>query len=150
MSIPALESFPVVLTQNVLWGDMDALQHVNNTVYFRYFEDVRLAYFQETGILDAESLEKVGPILASIDCRFKAPLTYPDTLHIGTRVYDLKEDRFRMEYVVYSEKLQRIAATGHGLVVSYNYVDKHKASVPQSWLQQIERLEGHLPLASNS
>ena len=36
------KEYPVVIEQPLIWGDMDAYQHVNNTVYFRYFEDVRI------------------------------------------------------------------------------------------------------------
>ena len=39
------KEYPVVLNQDIIWGDMDAFGHINNTVYFRYFEDARIAYF---------------------------------------------------------------------------------------------------------
>src|SRR5690349_7395279 len=84
-----LQGFPVVVTVPVAWGDMDAFQHVNNTRFFRYFEDARIAYFERTGVTDlsaATAVAGVGPIVAHISCRFKAPLTYPDEVQVGARV----------------------------------------------------------------
>jgi len=63
----------------VAWGEMDAFQHVNNVVYFKYFESARINYFEETGINAHMQTTGVGPILGNTQCRFKAPLTYPDT-----------------------------------------------------------------------
>lgn len=136
-----LEGYPVVITQDVIWGEMDAFQHVNNTVYFRYFENIRIAYFKEMDIL-GEAAGDVGPILGAIECRFKAPLTYPDTVDIGGRVTEVKDDRFTLEHAVYSHRLGRIAAVGDGLVVGYEYAVMKKANIPQAWRDAIGRIEG--------
>ena len=56
------------------WGDMDALGHVNNTVYFRYLEQTRIAWAESVGI--GTSLGE-GPILGKATCRFIRPLVYP-------------------------------------------------------------------------
>ncbi len=52
MTEERLEGFPVVVEIPVLWGDMDAFQHVNNVTYFRYFESARIAYFERIGALE--------------------------------------------------------------------------------------------------
>lgn len=128
-----LEGYELVIQRPVTWGSMDAFQHVNNTVYFRYFEDARLAYFATIKIEETMKRDGIGPILASTQCRFKAPLTYPDTVHIGTRVAQLQEDRFLMEYIVVSQTLQKVAALGKGMLVSYDYRNNCKATIPQAW-----------------
>ena len=46
--IKFFQEYPLSIEQDVLWGDMDAFQHVNNAVYFRYFEDIRLNFFEKT------------------------------------------------------------------------------------------------------
>ncbi len=55
-----LRGFPSVVAVPVLWGDMDAFQHVNNTVYFRYFETGRIAYFQQIGFVAPLMLMGLG------------------------------------------------------------------------------------------
>jgi acyl-CoA thioester hydrolase len=111
---------------SVLWGDMDAFGHINNTVYFRYFEIVRMKYFEKTGVNAHKIATQVGPILANTQCQFRAPLTYPENIIIGTRIKDaanIKEDekRFTMEYAVFSEQQDCIAAKGEGTIVYYDY-----------------------------
>lgn len=138
----ALSAFPVVIELPVIWGQMDAFQHVNNVVYFRYFESARIAYFERTGVVGDPG---VGPILAHTSCRFRAPLTYPDTIRVGARVTELGADRFTMEYAVASEKLGRLAATGDGVIVSFDYQAGEKAALPKAWLDAIRALEGPLP-----
>lgn len=134
-----LEGYPVHIQRSVTWGSMDAFQHVNNTVYFRYFEDVRIAYFEEARIIEYMQEHNIGPILASTQCRFKAPLSYPDTVYIGAKVTDIEQDRFTMEYIVVSETLQRVAAKGSGLIVSYNYAKNEKADLPDEWVSFIHK-----------
>ena len=92
-----LETYPVVIETPVAWGEMDSLRHVNNTVYFRYFESARMAYFDRLGLWDYMDETGVGPILASTGCRFRVPLTYPDTVSIGARVAEVEGDRFVMK-----------------------------------------------------
>ncbi len=137
-----LSDYPVITTFPVAWGDMDAFQHVNNTRYFRYFENARIDYFDEAGVSGVAGMpEGIGPILASTSCRFKAPLTFPDTVGVGARVIELGEDRFTVEHAVASEKLGRIAAIGEALIVAFDYSAGQKAQVPAQWRTAIEALE---------
>jgi acyl-CoA thioester hydrolase len=138
----ALEGFPVVVVCPVQWGEMDAYQHVNNGVYFRWFETGRSAYFDEAGLWSAEGPRGVAPILHSVSCRYRAPLTYPDEVEIGVRVASRGADRFEVEHAIYSRRLARVVAEGRGVVVSYDYDEGAKAPLPAAWLAAIERIEG--------
>ena len=137
----ALETCSLVIESPVAWGEMDSMGHVNNIVYFRYFESARIAYFERVGLLAHLSEEGVGPILASTDCRFRRPLTYPDTVSIGTRAYDLGEDRFTMAYRVVSHALDDVVALGDGLIVTYDYRKLKRAPIPDHILDAIEAIE---------
>src|SRR3954451_6130028 len=129
--IEALKDYSFVIETPIAWGEMDALQHVNNIVYFRYFESVRMAYFTELGFWEYMDETGIGPILASTQCKFKIPLTYPDTVSVGTRIRDIEEDRYVMDYCVYSHRHQRMAAEGEGLIVSYDYRNLKKTPLPE-------------------
>ena len=124
--------YPYNIERQVEWAEMDAFQHVNNTVYFRYFERVRFEYFEKKGLTNAVETQQVAPILASTQCRFKLPLTYPDTIVIGTYITDLQTDRFLMKYAIYSLNHKRVAAEGDGLIVSYDYSKGEKADIPEA------------------
>jgi acyl-CoA thioester hydrolase len=136
-----LKHCPVVIETPVAWGEMDAFRHLNNTTYFRYFESGRIAYFERLGLLEYMEATGVGPILAATSCRFKIPLTYPDTVSIGTRVSEMGDDRFTMQYFVVSHRHQRVAAEGDGLIVCFDYNQNKKTAVPSELKHRIETLE---------
>jgi acyl-CoA thioester hydrolase len=132
---------PVVIEIPVAWGEMDSFQHVNNIVYLRYFESARIAYFERLNLMEFMNETGIGPILASVQCKFKIPLTYPDTVSVGTRISKIEHDRFVMEYHVVSQKHKKIAAEGEGVVVSFNYRENKKTPLPEEVKQRIARLE---------
>ena len=126
-----LKQYPTIISQTVEWGDMDAAQHVNNIVYLRYFENVRIAFFNQIGFMDFMGEVGIGPILAEVTCQYKAPLTFPDTIQITARILpdSFTEYGFTMQHLVYSEKLKRIAAEGTSRIVCYDYKSKQKALI---------------------
>jgi acyl-CoA thioester hydrolase len=62
----------------VRWGDMDAIGHVNNTVYFRYFETLRIEWLRRIGV--ALTSEGIGPVMANGFCNFRRQIEYPGEL----------------------------------------------------------------------
>lgn len=142
MKLDHLKEYPVVLSQNVIWGDMDAFGHINNTVYFRYFEDVRIAYFDKIGVHVSKEQFDTGPILAKTHCNFRLPLDYPDRIHIATRCRILSPKTFNMEYAVFSEKHNSIAAEGEGLIVYYDYANGKSCEIPGAIVVAINAFEG--------
>lgn len=119
-----------ILEANIEWADMDAFGHVNNTKYFRYFERIRMALLEECHYREFMEENHTGPILASTQCSFKAPLTYPDDCLIGTSISRLEEDRLLMSYAIYSNKFEKVAAEGEGLLVYYDYDKSEKTKIP--------------------
>ena len=134
-------AFPVIVTQAVVWGDMDSYAHVNNVVYFRYFENARLEYFRRIGWFEIEEATGIGPILASTQARFRRALTYPDTIHIGARLFEMKDDRFTIEHHIVSEALNEIATIGQGLIVAFHYASSKKSPLPEDLKQQMRAVE---------
>ena len=136
-----LKHCPVVIEIPIAWGEMDAFRHLNNTVYLRYFESARIAYFEKLNFFEYMEATGVGPILASTSCKFRIPLTYPDRVSVGTRVSRIEDDRFTMEYHVVSHKHRKVAAEGDGLIVCFDYRENKKAAVPVELRRRIEKLE---------
>lgn len=134
-----LKDYPCIISQQVQWGDMDAANHVNNTVYLRYFESARIEFFNQIGFMDFTGEESAGPILAETNCKYKAPLTFPDNIKITARILpdSITEYGFIMQHVVYSEKLQRIAAEGTSRIVCYDYKNKCKALIPNDLIDKL-------------
>jgi len=94
-----MENFPVVVEFPVRWGEIDALGHVNNTVYFQWFESARIAFFGRTEF-PTTLADHVSPILAQTECEFLRPVTFPSDVSIGTRVSRVGNTSLTMEYLV--------------------------------------------------
>ena len=133
--------YPVVIEIPVAWGEMDAYGHVNNIVYFRYFESARIAYFLKLESPDFVNRNPLGPILASTSCRFRTPLSFPDRLSVGARIARVDEDRFIMFYAAHSHSLQKIAAEGEGTIVCFDYRENRKTPLPAELRRKISELE---------
>ena len=136
-----LAGFPVIVEQAVIWGEMDAYQHVNNVVYFRYFENARLEYIRRLDWFALEKATGIGPILASTQARFRRALTYPDTISIGARLLTLETDRFHLEHKIISHNQGEVVTEGQGTIVTYHYADGKKVPVPEELKQRILALE---------
>ena len=143
--INLLKDYPVVIEFPVAWGEMDAMGHVNNIVYFRYFESARIAYFEKMDLIGIMTKTGIGPILATTSCKFKIPLSYPDKVLIGAKVVSVEEDRFIMNYLVVSTKHQKVAAEGDGVIVTFNYKEGKKVTVPDVVKQGILDIEKSVP-----
>ncbi len=138
-----LTDFPVRVEIPVAWGDMDAMGHVNNVVYFRYFETARITAFSELGLGAIEQSGDVGPILHSASCRFRIPLTHPDTVTVGARIGDISDDRFVMLYRAVSHRHGAVAADGDSLIVTFSYATNTKAPVSEDLRARLLDLRGN-------
>jgi len=141
-----LAEFPVIVDLPVVWGEMDAMGHVNGVVFIRYFETSRFTYFARLGpALQGMGTADRGWILASLTCRYRAPLTFPDTVSVGTRVSAVGTDRYLMEHRVVSHRLGKVAAEGDVLIDAYDYRTAGKTSLIESDRAAIAAIEGHDP-----
>ena len=125
-----LKDFTLVVDLNIEWGDMDALQHVNNIEYFKYFQAARIAYFEKIDSKSVMGETRVSSILASTQCKFIYPLAYPDSISVGVRVDAMADQYFTMKYAVVSHRHKRLAAIGDAKVVVFDYVNNEKVSIP--------------------
>ena len=124
------ERAPVRVELPLRHRDMDALGHVNNAVYFTWFESARIALFERVG-LAITGVPAVGPILAHTRCDFLAPVRYPAEVLAGTRIERLGSTSFTMEYeAALASDPERPVARGQGVVVLIDYRDG--AKVPLS------------------
>ncbi len=136
-----LKEYPVHTEISVAWGEMDALQHVNNAVYFRYFETARIDYCQTLDLMAMVSELNIGPVVSETRCRYKLPVTFPDNLVVGSRVIEIQADRFTMEYAVFSQKQQAITTLGQATIVMFDFKSGKKATLPPSVVEHIEKIE---------
>lgn len=132
-----LQQYPVVYAQSVAWGDMDALGHVNNAMYYRYIENARLAYLDALDLLN----ESVSTVVSSNQCRYLKPVVFPDHLKIAACIEEIRNSAFRMHYLLWSEKQQSIVATSEAVIVCIDQKTLQKTQIPEHIRKKIEALE---------
>lgn len=132
-----LTDYPVIYQQVVAWGDMDALGHVNNVMYYRYIESARIHYMDQIRMMQ----QSFSTVVASNQCKYMRPAFYPDTLKIGVRVEEIRNSAFRMHYLLWSEQQQAVVASAEAIMVCVNSESMQKMPLPESIRQRILTLE---------
>lgn len=102
------------------WIDNDAYRHVNNVVYYSWFDTVVNGYLLASGALDIETSAVIG-LVVETQCQYFSPIAFPDVAHAGLRVAKLGTSSVRYEVGIFRNEEQRAAAQGHFVHV---YVDR--------------------------
>ena len=140
----ALADYPIIHEQPIHWGEMDAFNHLNNVVYYRYAESARIIYLQALGMFDGSMVT----VLAQSSCQYLRPVTYPETLLLGVRCQRLGTSSMVMEYRYYSSVQQQIVATAEAVVVRLQSNGKDKlpwTALERQHLLSLEAKVGHIP-----
>lgn len=102
------------------WKDNDVFGHVNNVVYYSYFDTAVNAFLIEHGVLDLQQSKIVG-LVAETQCRYYSSLAFPDTVYVGLRLAHLGTSSIRYEVGVFRNHDQTASAQGYFVHV---YVDR--------------------------
>src|SRR5262245_65938841 len=102
------------------WMDNDVYGHVNNVVYYSFFDTVVNQYLLDEGVLDIERSTVIG-LVVETQCNYFSPITFPDTVHAGLRVARLGSSSVRYEVGLFRNDDALAAAQGHFVHV---YVDR--------------------------
>ena len=137
-----LAEYPASIRLTVQWGDQDAFGHVNNTVYFRWFESARIKYLEQIDLSEQTADDKLGPILASVTCNYRRQVKYPDVVLIGARITRIGRSSLQMTYRVWSEAQQAVVAEGDSTIVAFDYRQNKSQPVPPELRAKIEQIEG--------
>ncbi|KIF82325.1 acyl-CoA thioesterase [Noviherbaspirillum autotrophicum] len=117
------------LRMPIRWGDMDAMGHVNNTVYFRYLEQARIEWFTEVGC-DPDPLGE-GPVIINAHCTFIKQLKYPGDIEIRTYVGPAGRSSFEtIQEIRRVDQPEVISAHGGAKVVWVNFPTEKSAPLP--------------------
>src|SRR4026208_547546 len=109
------------------WGDMDALGHMNNTVYFRYLEQARISWFDSLGVNYAAG---EGAILGSINCRFRLPAVYPAELAISLHASNAAHGGCGLSSAFPDRAGDRLYATAEATMVWVNLAEGKSRPMP--------------------
>ena len=133
-----LAEYRTVTCLPVQWGDQDAFGHVNNVVYFRWFESARIDLLNDCPSQVSMSGSGLGPILASIKCDYKRQLRFPDTVYIGSRISRVGRSSADISHAIYSRAQGEIVALGVSVIVVFDYTAQRVTRIPDDLRLQFE------------
>lgn len=144
MSTQALKSlqrsdFPHFQVIPTRWMDNDVYDHVNNVVYYSYFDTVVNQRLIERGLLDLQSSEVVG-LVAETSCSYFASIAFPDVVHAGLRVVRLGNSSVRYEVGLFKNDDPQICAAGHFVHVYVNRATQRPVPIPEALRADLEGL----------
>lgn len=131
----------VCITQVIRWGDMDALGHVNNTVYFRFAESARIAYFDSVDLDAFQEGPKDGPGLVAANLNFRRQMKYPGALEVEARVTRIGGRSFTISYAMRDLADGFVVADGDSVCVWVDYAEGKSKPLPDGLVRAIGAIE---------
>jgi acyl-CoA thioester hydrolase len=122
------------------WMDNDAYGHVNNVVYYAYFDTVVNDWLIRRGLLDVEKGPLIG-LVVETGCHYFEPLTYPETVTAAMRVAHVGNSSVRYEIALFGEGRPQAAAQGHFVHVYVDRATRRPAALPEAWRQALGTLQ---------
>lgn len=133
----AYRSFRTISTR---WMDNDAYGHVNNVVYYSWFDTVVNAHLIEQGALDIHAGEVIG-LVVETQCNYFSPVEFPQTVEAGLRVASMGKSSVRYEVGLFVQGEPLTAAKGHFIHVYVDRANRRPAPLPQRLRQVLEALQ---------
>lgn len=125
----------------IRWGDMDAMGHVNNTLYFRYMEIARLDWFFQMGMPADPNGE--GPVIANAFCNFIRQFEYPGDVLVRTYVGTLGRSSFdTFHEMLRTDDPQTVYANGGATVVWVDFPKQSSVPMPESLRKHLTGASG--------
>ena len=121
------------------WMDNDAYGHVNNVIYYSWFDTAVNAYLIEQGVLDIAHGETIG-LVVETQCHYFAPLAFPQTVEAGIRVARLGASSVRYEIGLFAQGAPLTAASGHFIHVYVDKATRRPTPLPLNLKTVLERL----------
>ena len=132
--------FPYSQSITTRWTDNDAYGHVNNIVYYSYFDTVVNTWLIEGGHLDIQASSPIG-VVAETSCHYFSPLTYPETVTAGLRVVHLGRSSVRYEIAIFGEGADVAAAQGFFVHVYVDRLTRRPTEIPAALRRAMTSLQ---------
>ena len=137
-------AFPVLRNITTRWSDNDVYGHVNNVVYYSYFDTAVNLWLIEAGLLALTQEEPVDTrpigLVVETQCRYFASVAFPDTVSVGIRVAHIGTSSVRYELAVFRNDETLAIAQGHFVHVYVDRSSHRPTPLPASWRDRLETL----------
>ena len=130
-------AYRVMRTIGTRWMDNDVYGHVNNVVYYSWFDTAVNAWLIEQGALDIHGGEVIGLVIET-QCNYFAPLAFPQDVHAGLRVAHIGRSSVRYEVGLFAADGELCAAAGHFIHVYVDRATRRPVALPEKLKQTLE------------
>lgn len=135
--------YPYEISLEVAFRDIDAMGHVNNAVFFAYFETVRIKFMadilEHSSLVGTELLD-LPLILVEASCTYKSPALLSEKIYIGVGISRFGTKSFDMLYRIQGED-GRLVAYGRTVQVMYDYIHRSAFPIPEDVRQYVEEFQ---------
>jgi acyl-CoA thioester hydrolase len=138
------ERYPQFVAITTRWMDNDVYHHLNNVVYYSFFDTAVNEYLVRAGVLDVETSPVICVVVAT-GCQYFAPISFPDTVHCGLRVAHLGTSSVRYEIGIFRNADDAAAAQGHFVHVACDRDTRRPVPMPVDMRAALEELRMALP-----
>ena len=138
-ALPSRADYKVFYPISTRWSDNDIYGHVNNVVYYSYFDTAANRYLIEEGGLDIGDGTIVGYVVNS-GCEYHAPITYPEPIEAGLRVDRLGNSSVQYGLAIFRQGGEQAVAHGHFVHVFVNRAEDKSVPIPANLRAALERL----------
>jgi acyl-CoA thioester hydrolase len=123
------------------WADNDAYGHVNNVVYYSWFDTAVNAWLIEQGMLDVAAGDPIG-LVVETGCRHARPLAYPEPVEVGLAIETIGKSSVRYRLGAFAKNSDEAAAEGHFVHVYVDRSSRRPAELPEAWRRKLEAVLG--------
>jgi acyl-CoA thioester hydrolase len=133
------DAYPLFRPITTRWSDNDAYGHVNNVIYYHWFDTAVNAHLIEQGALDIHAGETIG-LVVETHCNYFAPLAFPQAVELGMRVAHIGSSSVRYELGVFAQGEPLSAASGHFVHVYVDSASRRPVPLPPALLSVLKGL----------
>ncbi len=138
-TLPTRADFRFWRSETVRWGDMDALGHVNNAVYFQYLESARVGYFEALGRnMHGSGERQFAPVVVSQTFNYRRQVRYPEELEIGVCCTEFRHRSFVLSYAIFRKGSETLLGDGSTVLVWMDSAARRAVEVPEDLRRALE------------
>jgi acyl-CoA thioester hydrolase len=121
------------------WSDNDAYGHINNIIYYSWFDTAVNAWLIEQGLLDIEAGDPIGLVIET-GCRYARPLAYPEPVEVGLAVEAVGKSSVRYRIGIFAKNSSEPAAEGFFVHVYVGRESRRPVEIPAAWRERFEAI----------
>ena len=121
------------------WADNDAYGHVNNTVFYQWFDSAVNAWLIEQGMLDIANGDPIA-LVVETRCTYAAPLAFPQDVDVGLAISDLGRSSMRYRIGIFAAGGETAAAEGEFVHVAVDRQSRTPVPIPDDWRRKLEAI----------